>query len=101
VSSGVGSLTYASDPNGPYSDLNVLAYPASKAALNMLTIQWAKAHPRWRVNSADPGFTATDLNQHRGVQTVEQGADEIVRLATVGVDDPTGTFSDRNSAVPW
>jgi NAD(P)-dependent dehydrogenase (short-subunit alcohol dehydrogenase family) len=101
VSSGVGSLTYASDPNGPYSDLNVLAYPASKAALNMLTIQWAKAHPRWRVNSADPGFTATDLNQHRGVQTVEQGTDEIVRLATVGVDGPTGTFSDRNSAVPW
>ena len=101
VSSGVGSLTYASDPNGPYSELNLLAYPASKAALNMLTIQWAKAHPRWRVNSADPGFTATDLNQHRGVQTVEEGADGIVRLATVGLDDPTGTFSDRNHAVPW
>ena len=101
VSSGVGSLTYASDPNGPYSDLNLLAYPTSKAASNMLTIQWAKAHPRWRVNSADPGFTATDLNQHRGVQTVEEGADEIVRLATVGLDGPTGTFSDRNSAVPW
>ncbi len=101
VSSGVGSLTYASDPNGPYSDLNLLAYPASKAALNMLTIQWAKAHPRWRVNSADPGFTATDLNQHRGSQTVEEGTDEIVRLATVGLDGPTGTFSDRNHAVPW
>jgi hypothetical protein len=53
------------------------------------------------VNSADPGFTATDLNQHRGVQTVEEGADGIVRLATVGLDDPTGTFSDRNHAVPW
>ena len=101
VSSGVGSLAYASDPNGPYSDLNLLAYPTSKAALNMLTIQWAKAHPRWRVNSADPGFTATDLNEHRGVQTVEEGTDEIVRLATAGLDGPTGTFSDRNSAVPW
>lgn len=101
VSSGVGSLTYASDSDGPYSDLNLLAYPASKAALNMLTIQWAKAHPRWRVNSADPGFTATDLNQHRGVQTVEEGTDEIVRLATVGSDGPTGTFSDRNGSVPW
>ena len=101
VSSGVGSLTYASDPKGPYSDLNLLAYPASKAALNMLTIQWAKAHPRWRVNSADPGFTATDLNQHRGVQTVEEGTDEIVRLAAVGFDGPTGTFSDRNSVLPW
>ena len=81
VSSGVGSLTYASDPNGPYSDLNLLAYPASKTALNMLTMQWAKAHPRWRVNSADPGFTATDRNQHRGFQTVEEGTDEIVRTA--------------------
>jgi hypothetical protein len=67
----------------------------------MLTIQWAKAHPRWRVNSADPGFTATDLNQHRGIQTVEEGTDEIVRLATVGSDGPTGTFSDRNGGVPW
>jgi NAD(P)-dependent dehydrogenase (short-subunit alcohol dehydrogenase family) len=101
VSSGVGSLTYASDPNRPYSDLNLLAYPTSKAALNMLTIQWAKAHPRWRVNSADPGFTATDLNQHRGVQTVEEGTDEIVRLATIGMDGPTGTFSDRHGPVPW
>ena len=66
VSSGVGSLTYPSDPDGPYSELNLLAYPASKAALNMLTIQWAKAHPRWHINSADPGFTATDLNQTGG-----------------------------------
>jgi NAD(P)-dependent dehydrogenase (short-subunit alcohol dehydrogenase family) len=101
VSSGVGSLTYASDPNGPYSELNLLAYPTSKAALNMLTIQWAKAHPRWRVNSADPGFTSTDLNQHRGTQNVEEGTDEIVRLATIGMEGPTGTFSDRNSPVPW
>ncbi len=45
VSSGVGSMTYASDPNAPYSDLNLLAYPASKAALNMLTVQWAKVIP--------------------------------------------------------
>ena len=48
--------------------------------------QRAKAHPRWRANSADPGFTATDLNQFRGTQTVEQGTDAIVRLATAGPD---------------
>jgi NAD(P)-dependent dehydrogenase (short-subunit alcohol dehydrogenase family) len=101
VSSGVGSLAYAGDREGPYAELNLLAYPASKAALNMLTIQWAKAHPRWRVNSADPGFTATDFNQHRGTQTVEEGTDAIVALATVGPDGPTGTFSDRNGTVPW
>jgi NAD(P)-dependent dehydrogenase (short-subunit alcohol dehydrogenase family) len=101
VSSGVGSLAYAGDREGPYAELNLLAYPASKAALNMLTIQWAKAHPRWRVNSADPGFTATDFNQHRGTQTVEEGTDVIVQLATVGPDGPTGTFCDRYGTVPW
>jgi NAD(P)-dependent dehydrogenase (short-subunit alcohol dehydrogenase family) len=101
VSSSVGSLTYASDPQSPYAELNLLAYLASKAALNMLTIQWARAHPRWRVNSADPGFTATDLNQHRGTQTVEEGTDAIVVLATIGADGPTGTFRDRNGTVPW
>jgi hypothetical protein len=53
------------------------------------------------VNSADPGFTATDFNQHRGTQTVEEGTDAIVALATVGPDGPTGTFSDRNGTVPW
>ena len=96
VSSSVGSLAMASDEQGPYAGLNLLAYPASKAALNMLTIQWAKAHPRWRVNSADPGFTATDLNQFRGTQTIEEGTDAIVRLTTAGPDGPTGGFFGRD-----
>jgi len=101
VSSGLGSITYASDLESPYANLNSLAYPASKAALNMLTVQWAKAHSRWRVNAADPGFTATDLNDHRGTQTVEEGTDAIVRLACVASNGPSGTFSDRNGTVPW
>jgi NAD(P)-dependent dehydrogenase (short-subunit alcohol dehydrogenase family) len=101
VSSSVGSLQIAADPGGPYSELNLLGYPATKAALNMLTIQWARAHPRWRVNSADPGFTATDLNQFRGSQTVEEGTDAIVRLAAIGPDGPTGGFFSRDGRVPW
>jgi NAD(P)-dependent dehydrogenase (short-subunit alcohol dehydrogenase family) len=101
VSSALGSLTLASDPDGPYSDINLLAYPVSKSALNMLTIQWAKAHSRWRVNSADPGFTATNLNQYRGTQTVEEGTDVIVELAGVGPDGPTGKFFGREGLVPW
>ena len=64
-------------------------------------IQWARAHPRWRVNSADPGFTATNLNQYRGTQTLEEGTDAIVQLATVGPDGPTGIFSGRQGIVPW
>jgi NAD(P)-dependent dehydrogenase (short-subunit alcohol dehydrogenase family) len=101
VSSALGSLTYSSDPEGPYSEINRLAYPVSKSALNMLTIQWAKAHPRWRVNSADPGFTATSLNQYRGTQTAEEGTDAIVQLAGIGPDGPTGGFFGRDGTVPW
>lgn len=101
VSSGVGSLGYASDPAGPAADILLLGYPSSKAALNMLTVKWARAHPRWRVNAADPGFTSTDLNAHRGTQTVQEGTDAIVRLACLGSDGPTGTFADRHGNVPW
>jgi NAD(P)-dependent dehydrogenase (short-subunit alcohol dehydrogenase family) len=101
VSSSLGSLARSSDPNGPFREINLLGYPASKAALNMQIIQWARAHPRWRVNSADPGFTATNLNQYRGTQSVEEGAEAIVQLATLGTDGPTGGFFGREGPVPW
>jgi hypothetical protein len=54
-----------------------------------------------KVNSADPGYTATDLNGHRGTQTVPEGAAEAIRLALLADDGPTGTYSDRNGIVPW
>ena len=53
------------------------------------------------VDAADPGFTGTDFNNHRGTQTVTEGTDAIVRLATLPKDGPTGTFQDRNGPVPW
>jgi NAD(P)-dependent dehydrogenase (short-subunit alcohol dehydrogenase family) len=101
VSSGLGSLALASDPDGTYATFLALAYPASKAALNMLTVKWAAAHPRWRINAADPGFTATDLNEHRGTQTVQEGTDAIVALACLGPDGDTGTYLSRAGQVPW
>lgn len=101
VSSGLGSLTYSADPSSAYSSLIVPAYFSSKAALNMLTLQYAKAFPAIRINAADPGFTATDLNDHRGTQTVTEGTDAIVQLATIGPDGPTGTFVSRHGPVPW
>jgi NAD(P)-dependent dehydrogenase (short-subunit alcohol dehydrogenase family) len=101
VSSGLGSLTLASDPSSSYSEFLLLGYPSTKAALNMLTIKWAKAHPRWRVNAADPGFTATDLNSHRGTQTVQEGTDAIVNLACLAPDGPSGDYFDRSGVVPW
>jgi NAD(P)-dependent dehydrogenase (short-subunit alcohol dehydrogenase family) len=101
VSSGMGSIGVTSDPQRLEHGIVSLTYPSSKTALNMITAQYAKALPEFRVNAADPGFTATDLNNHRGHQTVEEGSDAIVALATVGPDGPTGTFTDRNGEVPW
>jgi|SRR5271165_3515932 len=101
VSSGLGSLTYSADPDAAYSRLIVPAYFSSKAALNMLTLQYAKAFPAIRINSVDPGYTATDLNGNAGTQTVTEGTDAIVRMATIGPDGPTGTFVSRAGPVPW
>ena len=49
-----------------------------------------------KVNAADPGYTATDLNQHSGPRTVEQGATAAVRLATLPADGPTGGYFDED-----
>jgi NAD(P)-dependent dehydrogenase (short-subunit alcohol dehydrogenase family) len=99
VSSGLGSLTqFAPAPAGIYPGV---AYPASKAAVNMVTVQYAKAFPNIRINAVDPGFTKTELNGNTGIQTVEQGADIIVRMAQVGPDGPTGGFFNSDGAVPW
>jgi NAD(P)-dependent dehydrogenase (short-subunit alcohol dehydrogenase family) len=101
VSSGVGSLSLAADPQGPWRQANFPVYASSKAALNMLTIRYAAAFPKMRINSVDPGFTATDFNQHRGTQTAAEGAEAIVHYALLPVDGPTGGFFDRNGAQPW
>jgi NAD(P)-dependent dehydrogenase (short-subunit alcohol dehydrogenase family) len=101
VSSGMGSLTVTTDPDRMESGFVGLVYPSSKAALNMVTTMYAKALPGWKVNAADPGYTATDLNGHRGHLTVEQGAEPIVRLAALGPDGPTGGFFGQDGVVPW
>jgi len=101
VSSGMGSLAITSDPSRVESTFVGLAYPASKSAVNMLTSQYARALPGIRVNAVDPGYTATDFNGHSGPQTVTEGTDAIVAMATIGPDGPTGMFVDRHGAVPW
>jgi NAD(P)-dependent dehydrogenase (short-subunit alcohol dehydrogenase family) len=100
VSSGMGSLTLTTDPDRVESTIVGLAYPSSKAAVTMLTSQYARALPHMRINAADPGYTATDLNGHSGPQTVTEGTDAIVALAQLGPDGPTGTFVDRHGPVP-
>ena len=83
------------------SSLVNFAYSPSKAAVNMLSTQQAKAYPEIRVNVVDPGYTETDFNDNRGHQTVEEGTDAIVAMATLGADGPTGTYTDRHGTIPW
>jgi NAD(P)-dependent dehydrogenase (short-subunit alcohol dehydrogenase family) len=101
VSSGMGSFAVTTDPERLESSIVALAYPASKAAVTMLTTQYAKAFPRMRINAVDPGYTATDFNDRRGTQTVEEGTDAIVRMAQLDASGPTGAFVDRHGVVPW
>jgi NAD(P)-dependent dehydrogenase (short-subunit alcohol dehydrogenase family) len=101
VSSGIGSLARTSDPTRLESTLLGLPYPASKTALNMITSMYSRSLPDFQINAADPGYTATDLNNNSGHQTVSEGTDAIVRLASLGPDGPTGGFFDRVGAVPW
>jgi NAD(P)-dependent dehydrogenase (short-subunit alcohol dehydrogenase family) len=101
VSSGMGSFGVTTDPERLESTLVGLAYPTSKAAVTMLTTQYAKGLPHVRVNAVDPGYTATDFNDHRGTQTVAEGTDAIVRMAQLDASGPTGSFVDRHGPVPW
>ena len=104
VSSSVGSLGLATDPASPIAQMGGLfGYAASKTALNAFTLRLANElrDKRFKVNAAGPGYVATDLNRHPGPRSVEQGADIIVRLATLPDDGPTGGFFDDAGRVPW
>ncbi|MER0484480.1 SDR family NAD(P)-dependent oxidoreductase [Streptomyces sp. Edi2] len=101
VSSGLASLTRVTDPDHPAAAYPGVAYPASKTAVNMITVQYAKAFPDMRINAVEPGFTKTDLNGHTGIQSVEEGAEIIVRMAQVGPDGPTGGYFDAAGPLPW
>ncbi|HEY0780286.1 MAG TPA: SDR family NAD(P)-dependent oxidoreductase [Gemmatirosa sp.] len=101
VGSGMGSFDRTHDPTRIESTPVAPLYTASKAAVTMLTTQYAKGLPGIRVNAADPGYTATDFNGHSGPQTVTEGTDAIVALATEGPEAGTGRFVDRFGCVAW
>ncbi|ACD20659.1 SDR family oxidoreductase [Paraburkholderia phytofirmans] len=104
VSSGVGSLTTNSNPAFPYRAIFGPVYAASKTALNALTVAMAiELEPEGiKVNAVSPGFTRTNLNGYAGTETVEEGAREAVRVALLGADGPTGTFTRWNGdTIPW
>ena len=101
VGRAVGSLAATHDPSRPEFHVIAPAYASSKAALIMLTTQYAKALKDIRINAADPGYTATDLNGHSGPQTVTEGTDAIVALATEGLGHGSGRFVDRHGEIVW
>ncbi|PWR06303.1 dehydrogenase [Micromonospora acroterricola] len=92
VSSEVGSIAVMTDPEGALFALTSVPYPSSKAALNMLTAMYAKElrDTPIKVNAANPGYCATDLNGNNGFRTPEQGAEVSVHLATLPADGPSG-----------
>jgi NAD(P)-dependent dehydrogenase (short-subunit alcohol dehydrogenase family) len=104
VSSGVGSLTANADPAYPYHAMFGPVYPASKAALNAMTLATMieLESTDIKVNLVSPAFTKTNLNGYAGTESVEDGSREVVRVALLGPDGPTGTFTRwENTAIPW
>lgn len=103
VSSRLGSLTYNADPSWDYAAVKLIGYNASKAALNMSSVILADElkDTGIKVHVVCPGYTATDLNGNSGPQTVEEGAEEIVRLATQANAAPSGSFTGKEGPAPW
>ena len=104
VSSGLASLTLATDKAWPFYNMYSLAYSSSKTALNGVTVAYAKTLAPFniKVNVSDPGYTNTDINSNdaRG-HSVEVGAASTVKLATLPDDGPTHTFEDKDGVIPW
>ncbi|WP_378145439.1 SDR family NAD(P)-dependent oxidoreductase [Cnuibacter sp. UC19_7] len=101
VASGVGwprALRAAGRDEHP---VLAVPYAASKAAVIALTVQYAKNLPGFRVNASDPGYTSTEFNGYSGHQTVTEGTDATVALATVAPDGPTGEFHDRHGRIEY
>ncbi|WP_343676759.1 SDR family oxidoreductase [Paraburkholderia heleia] len=103
LSSSLGSLKLNGDPTSPYYAARLIGYNASKAALNMLTVQLAEELKETTivVNSVSPGYVKTDLTGHRGFMTAEEGAKLPVRYALLGEGAVSGKFVEPNGETPW
>jgi NAD(P)-dependent dehydrogenase (short-subunit alcohol dehydrogenase family) len=103
VSSALGSFSANHDPRRPASQVTAIVYGATKAAVSMLTVQYARAVPEVKFNAVEPGYTDTELggaDNSRG-RPVEISARTIVRLASIGSDGPTGTFQEDDGELGW
>lgn len=109
VSSGLGSFAIFGEPSSKFFEINIAAYQSSKAALDAVTVMYAKelhATP-FKVNAICPGYRATDLggpgvNAKNGAGDPAEGADIVVRMAMLGADGPSGAFFSSEGFVrPW
>jgi NAD(P)-dependent dehydrogenase (short-subunit alcohol dehydrogenase family) len=108
VSSSQGSLTLSDDPTNQYYNHKAAIYQSSKAALNMYTINLAYElrDTPFKVNAIDPGFVATDFNNHSGTGTVEEAGARVAKYALTDTDGPTGKFfseetNSETGEIPW
>jgi NAD(P)-dependent dehydrogenase (short-subunit alcohol dehydrogenase family) len=102
VSSALGSFWAVNNPERRQFHYPAIMYGASKVAVSMLTVQYAKALPAIKFNAVEPGFTATDLTPASGAgQPVAKGAEVIVRMATIDKSGPTGTFWENGGELAW
>ncbi|MBW7970194.1 SDR family NAD(P)-dependent oxidoreductase [Bradyrhizobium sp. BR 10289] len=103
LSSSLGSLTLNGDPTSPYYSARLIGYNASKAALNMLTVQLAEElrDTPIVVNSVSPGYVKTDLTGHTGFMTPEEGARLPVEYALLGEKAVSGQFVEPSGRTPW
>jgi NAD(P)-dependent dehydrogenase (short-subunit alcohol dehydrogenase family) len=102
VSSALGSFWAVTNPERRQFHFPSIVYGASKAAVSMLTVQYAKTFPDIKFNAVEPGFTATELTPFSSAgQPVEVGAEVMVRMATIGKDGPTGTFQENEEELAW
>jgi NAD(P)-dependent dehydrogenase (short-subunit alcohol dehydrogenase family) len=103
LTSGLGSLAQNSDPKWEFAAVKYLAYNTSKTAVNAITVQFAAElrDTPIKVNAADPGYVATDMNRHQGHRSALQGATAPVRLATLPADGPPGGYFNEDGPLPW
>ncbi|GAA3160226.1 SDR family NAD(P)-dependent oxidoreductase [Nonomuraea salmonea] len=102
LSSALGSFHAVTDPQRPAFHVPSLVYGSSKAAVSMLTLQYAKTVPDITFNAVEPGYTDTDLTKdHPGGRSAEVSAQVVARVAMMGKDGPTGTFQEEDGILPW
>ncbi len=103
LSSGLGSLTFATTPGSKYQERPLISYSTSKAALNMVTVLFANEFRETplRINAVDPGPVNTPMTQGRATRRPIDGAEPVLAAVLIADDGPTGCFFDEQGVVPW